>query len=142
MLQRMLHPHRIRLVAGVGELVTPMNPRMSIGMDGPGFHLARNGIGELKQSGSLLRVMMGESEGSAWVNPTLDLLSHLTAGWKQNRVEVLQRMFDGQDPLAIAGAMKITRAAVYKNIQAGALNTIRTLCGEIVRTINGQLKRR
>src|SRR5213596_480360 len=81
MLQRMLHPHRIRLVAGVGELVTPMNPRMSIGMDGPGFHLARNGIGELKQSGSLLRVMMGESEGSAWVNPTLDLLSHLTAGW-------------------------------------------------------------
>jgi hypothetical protein len=140
MLQRMLHPHRIRLVIGVGALTTPLNPRMSIGMDGPVFHLARQGMGELKQSGSLLRVMMAGADGTAWINPTLDLLSHLTIGWKQNRLEVLQRMLDGEDPQAIAHAMKLTPAAVYKNIQAGALNTILTLCGEITRAIEGRLK--
>ncbi len=140
LLQRMLCPHRIRFAIGVGALTTPLNPRMSIGMDGPAFHLARQGMEELKQSGSLLRVTMAGDERSAWVNPTLDLLSRMTAGWKQNRVEVLQRMLDGEDVQAMAHAMKITPAAVYKNIQAGALNTILTLCGEIARTIDSRQK--
>jgi hypothetical protein len=40
----------------------------------------------------------------------------------------------------IAHAMKLSPAAVYKNIQAGALNTVRTLSGEIVRAIEGRPK--
>jgi hypothetical protein len=36
--------------------------------------------------------------------------------------------------------MKLSPAAVYKNIQAGALNTVRTLSGEIVRAIEGRPK--
>src|SRR6266540_3458015 len=65
-LQRMLCPHRIRFAIGVGVLTTPLNHRMSIGMDGPAFHLARRGMEELKQSGSLLRVVMPGDEGATW----------------------------------------------------------------------------
>jgi len=139
-LQRMLCPNRIRFAIGIGTLTTPLNARMAIGMDGPAFHVARKGMEEMKQSGGLLRVMPDDGAGAAWVNPTLDLLSHVTVGWKQNRVEVLQRLLDGEDPQAIARAMKLTPAAVYKNIQAGGLSTIQTLSGEMVRTINGTLK--
>jgi hypothetical protein len=139
MLQKTLHPHRIRFVIGVGELTTPLNPRMSIGMDGPVFHLARQGMGELKQSGSLLRVMMAGVDEAGWINPALDLLSHTTDGWHLNRLEVLQRLLDGEDPKTIAQAMELTPAAIYKNIQAGALNTILTLCGEVSRALEGRL---
>jgi hypothetical protein len=140
MLQKTLYPRRIRFVIGVGELNTPLNPRMSIGMDGPVFHLARQGMEELKQSGSLLRVMMAGAEGTAWINPALDLLSHTANGWNRNRLEVLQRLLDGEDPQAIARTMELTPAAIYKNIQAGALNTILALCGEVSRALEARLK--
>jgi hypothetical protein len=139
-LQRALYPHRIRFVVGVGELTTPLNPRMSIGMDGPAFHHARQGLDDLKASGSMLRVMLPDPRGAEWVNPALDLLSHSTLGWRKNRLEVLQRMLDGQDPQETARAMKLTPAAVYKNIQAGALGTIVTLSREVARTIDARLK--
>ncbi len=140
MLQRLLYPHRLRVAVGVGRLSTRVNKRMSIGMDGPAFHLARQGIIEAKQSGVLLRVMMEHKRDCGWIAPALELLSHMVLDWKKNRLEILQRLLDGEDPRTVAQAMKITGTAVYKNIQAGALNSVRSLCAEVVQAIETERK--
>ena len=140
MLQRSLYPNRIRLVAGIGKLSTRINPRMSIGMDGPAFHRARAGILEAKQSGVLLRAVAEGTDSLGWIEPSMDLLSHVIMGWKRNRLEIMQRLLDGEETGAIARAMKLTPAGVYKNIQAGALNTVRELCAEMTRTLESRRK--
>lgn len=111
-------------------------------MDGPAFHLARQGIIDAKQAGVLLRVRTQGEGAPGWLEPTLDLLSHVVLDWKKNRLEIMQRLLEGQDARGIAGAMKITGTAVYKNIQAGALNTVRDLCGEIARAVEVERKSR
>jgi hypothetical protein len=138
-IQLALHPHKARFAVGVAELATPINPRRAIGMDGPAFYLARTGINELKQSSSLFRILFKNSEGRTWINPALELVSHLEAGWTKNRFHILHRLFPGRDVKAIARELKLTPAAVYKNIQAGALNTIVQLDEEICGSINAGL---
>ena len=36
-----LHPQQLRISVAIGPITTSLNPRQSIGMDGPAFHLAR-----------------------------------------------------------------------------------------------------
>ena len=44
-----LLPQRIRLSIGVGHLTTKFNRHQAIGMDGPAFHVAREGIDLLRE---------------------------------------------------------------------------------------------
>lgn len=138
--QRLLYPVRVRFSVGVGTLSTKINPRLSIGMDGPAFHLARKGLEEAKSTSALLRVSLEHEGPTTWMGPALDLLSHTVRGWKRNRLEVLQRMFNGQDTRAIAAAMEISSTAVYKNVQAGALGVVRDLCSEVTAAVRRDLE--
>jgi len=43
------HPHQVRFSYGVGTMDTDINTDQAIGMDGPAFHRARDGIEALKE---------------------------------------------------------------------------------------------
>jgi hypothetical protein len=138
-LQSAIYPTKARFSVGVGSLTTPINPDRAIGMDGPAFHLAREGITELKRVPSLFRVMISDSAPTSWINPALDLISHVQANWRKTRLQILYGLLLKANVKAIADQVRLTPAAVYKNIQAGALDTIALLYQRVCDAVNSAL---
>jgi hypothetical protein len=137
-----LHPVKARFSVGIGSLSTPVNPERAIGMDGPAFHAARAGLTELKRTDSLFRITDSTGAVPPWINLALDLISHLSRSWKKSRLFIFQRLLQEQEAKAIATAAGLSAAAVYKNIQHGALLTVQPLLGEISLWVNNRLDER
>jgi len=133
-----VYPVKVRFSVGIGLLSTPINRQQAIGMDGPAFHAARTGLTELKASHYALRISEPDATVPPWINLTLDLISHANASWKQNRLSVFQKLLEGREPKVIAEDIGITTAAVYKNMQSGALGTTKSLLHEIADWINSR----
>ncbi len=142
-LQGCIYPERARFSIGVGLLNTPLNRKAALGMDGPVFHGARDGIVEMKDAkGSTLFRVFGEEAGEGVaVNDVLDLISHSCRNWDRNRFDVQWMYMVGRRALDIARALKITDSAVYNNIQAGGLQTISALLKAISNSINQTVAR-
>ncbi len=133
-------PIKIRFSIGVGEITTPINKKQAIGMDGPAFYFAREGMEELKETNNLF-ILKGEGiSNSELLNQILFLLSHQINGWKQTRYKIITSLYEGISVKEMADRLGITDKAVYKNIDAGALQNIKRLTDEISRQINDVIK--
>ncbi len=120
-----MEPVRVRFSFGIGRLETPINPKEAIGMDGPAFHRARQGINDLKETSDLFTISGDRKHGCiALMKPTLALISHLTESWKPNRWQILLRLYEEISVKEVAEELKISDSAVYKNIESGDLRTI------------------
>jgi hypothetical protein len=131
-----VYPLRVRFSVGVGELNTRVNRKRAIGMDGPAFYAARAGVTEMKTSGAIFHVTREGEEIARWINLSLDLISHFTGKWKKNRLYILHRLLAGDKPRGIAQKASLTRTGVYKNIQAGTLDTVVSIFKEIETSID------
>jgi len=141
-----VHPVQVRFAVGVGELATGLNRKQALGMDGPAFHRARAAIEELKKSGYFLRLQgapADESGADPWrlINHSLNLVSHRVDAWSRNRLRILQGLLAGKSVGALEKALRISNVAVYKNINAGALDEVRGLCEDITAFLNRELKK-
>jgi hypothetical protein len=74
------------------------------------------------------------------IKQNLFLLSHLSAGWKESRFKILSLLYDDLPVYQIAKKMKISDKAVYKNIDAGALNNIISITKIISTEMNNLIK--
>jgi hypothetical protein len=134
------HPAQIRVSIGVGGLTTSVNPKQALGMDGPAFYAARESLTRMKKRPGLLRIT-GEAPG-AWnlANRGLSLVTRQVRGWERNRLVVLAALLRGDDVPKIASALGISKVAVYKNINAAALDDVVGLCQELTGALNGALR--
>jgi len=139
--QAALHPLPLRFGIGWGALTTALNTRQAIGMDGPAFHNARAALEHLKADHGCFRVQGPDTGGRAskLINPSLDLVAHEMRGWKQRRFDILCRLKSGQKYNEIADALGISSSAFYKNVEAGALDTIIAISNIVVGFINQKL---
>jgi hypothetical protein len=137
-----IYPVKVRFSIGVGEITTRINTRQSLGMDGPAFHNARNGLTRLKNSDYLLDISADNNEIDSLLKDTVHLVSHFIHRWKRNRLEILTLLLDGLTPKQISKKVDLTDKAVYKNISAGALYVIISLLTEIEKQLNKMLKTR
>jgi hypothetical protein len=135
-----VYPHRMRFSYGVGKLVTPINPDQAIGMDGPAFYHARDGIDRLKKEKRLFHVAGDHLPRPELLNHALYLIAHNMAGWNETRWKTLPLLYDGLSPQEIAGHMNLTDQAIYKTIRSGALYEIIALFSEIEAAINDGLR--
>lgn len=133
-------PVKVRFSLGIGGINTPINKIQAIGMDGPSFYNARNGLNELKQTSFLFNVVHDDEKKIILIKQNLFLLSHLSSGWKETRYKILSFLYDRLSVSQIAGKMKISDKAVYKNIDAGALMNIISITKIISMEINNLLK--
>lgn len=145
-IMRRLHPVRVRFAIGLGAIATPINRQRALGMDGPAFHRAREAMTELKNTPYRVRIR-GESAGperdDPWtlLNHLFNFVTHQLAGWKPTRLRVLQGLLQGDSVSELAKELRISKVAVYKNINAAALDEVRGLCSEVTRLLNRKLKR-
>lgn len=134
-------PVQARFALSVGEIVTPINPTQSIGMDGPAFHRARALLDQLKTSRRLLGVSGGTDE---WTLPSaaLAVLSGQVEGWRANRLRLFAKILAGEPAGELAKRTGITPRAVNKNIRAADLDEWQRILDEITRLLNAELKSR
>lgn len=136
-----LHPVHARICISPGLITTPLNRRQSIGMDGPAFHSARDGINLLKKEESLLRVNLSDPATERALNASLALVSREMESWNSNRFQILQKLGMGHDVNRIASDLGLSDVAVYKNRNAGALDVILDLMSGTADMIDAEITR-
>ncbi len=137
-----LYPVKIRFSIGVGEITTAINRKQALGMDGPGFYLARDGMDELKKMAYKINLKTNKSDDISLHRKSLFLLSHMMEGWKKSRLELLTYLYEGFDVNKISKKIKISDKAVYKNIDVGALDLFMDITGIVEEKINLLLKQK
>lgn len=135
-----IEPVQARFALAVGEIVTPINPAQSIGMDGPAFHRARALLEQLKADRRLLGVTGDGAEGWTLPAAALAVLSGQMEGWRANRMEIFARILAGEAAGELAKRTGITSRAVNKNIRAADLDEWKRILDEITRLLNKDLK--
>jgi hypothetical protein len=136
-----LHPVVVRFSLGVGDIATPINNEQAIGMDGPAFHEAREGIDIMKESGKLVNIRVEDEDDLTLkiINGSLQLLSKQIRSWNKKRITILHMLKEGYDYKAITKELDISRAAFYKNKEAGLLDVVDELSNNIAKVINQKL---
>jgi len=137
-----IYPEKVRFSIGLGEITTALNPVQAIGMDGPAFYNARKGLDEIKQTYFQFNITGNERTNLELIKQSLFLLSHISYNWKETRLIILSMMYDNFSVNEIAKKIKITDKAVYKNIDAGALQTVIKLTAELSKNINSIIMKR
>jgi len=137
-----IYPEKVRFSIGLGEITTALNPVQAIGMDGPAFYNARKGLDEIKQTYFQFNITGNERTNLELIKQSLFLLSHISYNWKETRLIILSMMYDNFSVNEIAKKIKITDKAVYKNIDAGALQTVIKLTAELSKSINSIIMKR
>jgi hypothetical protein len=131
-----LYPEQIRFSIGVGTIDTPINKQQAIGMDGPAFYMARQGIEQLKSSGYLFITNGLHAEQQAIVNHSLFLVSHQVSKWKQSRLKVFQLLQQSLSVADMTRKLDLSDKAIYKTIDQGELKVVQQLFLDIEKIIN------
>lgn len=118
-----LHPTRVRYSIALGELVTPVNEKEALGMDGPVFHIARDELSRAKKLKTMFRIG-GSISNLKLINDMMMLISHLAREWNSNRLAIEADLSVGKPVKEISKRLGISESAVYKNINAAALDSI------------------
>ncbi|PWN06160.1 SatD family protein [Rhodohalobacter mucosus] len=131
-----IHPVMVRWAIGTGGIDTPVNKTRSIGMDGPAFHRARNGIEVLKKEKQLFRVETGHTLYDSLANSSFKLLTADLRSWRLNRFLIMERLCSGMEVRQIAAELNLSDVAVYKNIHAGNLEAVLEFTSGIANLLN------
>jgi hypothetical protein len=134
-----VYPVKIRYSFGIGEIHTPINHKIALGMDGPAFYNARKGINKLKNSGDLYSFEGLSTPQSKLIQESLSLFSYTCKNWTQNRLRVFSSINKKDDIQKIAEELQVTERAIYKNIAMGNLQNVYRLLNEITLLVNKEL---
>jgi len=135
-----IHPVKMRFSYGVGTLIKPINPEQAVEMDGPAFYRARDGVNSLKETGYLFTVVGEDVPRVDLVREVLNLVSHEMEEWNENRLRTLAMRQEGVAVKEIADELGISDKAVYKTIDAGALDVIMRVFDEIESAVETSLR--
>ncbi len=135
-----LYPESVRFSIGIGELTTKINKNQALGMDGPAFHFAREGLEELKGTSGLFNIKSENEKEILLIKKILPLISQNMIKWKLTRIKIFNLLIEGRTVKEISKKLHITDKAVYKHIDAGALNIIIDILNRITFEINSSLK--
>jgi hypothetical protein len=113
-----LFPVRIRFTVSYGTISTEINTKEAIGMDGPAFYSAREGMEYLKKKTnySIIQLYGLTGEHMDTINSGLNLCMSLMAEWKQNTLLVFHELTNGKSVNEIAAKLHITNRGVYKTL--------------------------
>lgn len=139
-IQAAVHPVMVRFSLGVGELTTSINPDQALGMDGPAFHRARDGIDLMKAEADRLFHVSGlPADCAALCNASLGLISHSFGKWQTRRFRILAALQANVPVPDIARQLGVSEQAVYKNVTDGRLKDVLATFAAVGRLMNRAL---
>lgn len=123
-----IYPNKIRISIGIGKISTEINKVNAIGMDGPAFYAARDGLMSLKKikQNTIKITKYGQASTiDKFINQNLVLIFNNMESWKLNTLKIFNKLLSEEsDILKIAKELNITERAVYNNIKDKHLNDI------------------
>jgi hypothetical protein len=138
-----VHPLRLRLALGVGEITTAINDEHAIGMDGPAFHAAREVMDQLKpHDDTLVQTSVHQPGNGAAVdllNRALSVVAELTRTWKQNTWAITRDEMAGKTVEETADKLSITTRAVYKNMRTNGVRSVIALFEGAAKLLNTEV---
>ena len=115
----------MRFCIGIGEITTRLNKRAAIGMDGPAFYCAREGIDALKKDAKSTLAVQGEQGIDVTLEDSaLKLIDFEMSAWRTTRFQVFLALLSGTPVKSISKQLGLSQVAVYKNISEGRLHLI------------------
>lgn len=141
MIMTKLYPVKVRFSLGIGSIDTPVNKEQAIGMDGPAFHEAREGIEILKDNEFLVNIRIeGEDNPSLRIiNNSLALLGRQMRSWNKNRLKILYMLKQGHDYKSVIKKLDISQSTFYKNREAGMLDEIMDFSDNLAEILNQKI---
>lgn len=116
-----VYPLKIRIAIGYADIVTEINKEKAIGMDGPAFYDAREGINVLKDHNSSIIQFYGELKERELINSSLKLSMSLMANWKRNTLFIFNELLNNSSVKDIIPKLDISERGVYKIINTNNL---------------------
>ncbi|WP_037571360.1 SatD family protein [Spirochaeta cellobiosiphila] len=117
-----LYPYQVRVAIGRDEILTEINEIESIGMDGPAFYLARDGLeGMKKEKMNLLQFYERKGDGLLFINESLKLVMSFMNDWKPNTMHIFQNLIEEKAVKVIADEINISERGVYKIMETQKL---------------------
>jgi len=110
-----IHPIEQRVGIGIGSLDTKLEP-VSIGMDGPCFHRARDAIERAKSFETLIEVESGRATESFQIYSLL--YSNLRRRWTPRQRQVFDLAIIGMTGNMIAYQLRITPSAISQHLSS------------------------
>lgn len=131
-----IYPFKVRFAFGIGKLSTDINREKAFRMDGPAFHIARDGILELKKySWNIAQIYSNGFESLDLVNQSLLMLFNFSNNWKLSTIKILNGLLEEKTIEQISVEIKKTERAVYKNIKTNHLRDIVNFLEVLVQTL-------
>ena len=112
-----VYPVLVRFAISWGEITTQVNKTASIGMDGPGFYVAREGMTHLKRLDYSVVQFYGELLPDIdLMNTSLRLCFSVMSNWKENTLRIFNALLNDKPVRIIAPDLNISERGVYKTI--------------------------
>jgi len=120
---------------GIGKIVTDINPKLAIGMDGPAFHFARNAIKQAKKKKPKI-IYKSDSAGMCMINSLNYFIESCTERRTKRQKQVLEYLRQDLTQEAIAHELGIKQQSVSDIIKLSYLSEVE----DAKRTISLYLK--
>ncbi|MBI9108763.1 MAG: hypothetical protein JEZ04_18620 [Spirochaetales bacterium] len=136
-----LYPVRIRFSIGINVLTTELNDKSALGMDGPAFHIARDGIEILKKYDfSIIQIYDGKNDKFEFVNKSLMLNFLIMASWKENTMKIFEKLSNENKVKDMINEMDISQRGIYKIINTNKLLNYVEYFGSIKKEIKEKIE--
>lgn len=121
-IQVQLFPVRIRFSIGYGEISTNINTEQAIGMDGPMFHYARDGMNDLKNTNySIVSIRAGNENDMERLNSGLALAFAIMSDWKHDTLRIFYELYKDKAVKEILPHFDLSQRGMYKLINRNKL---------------------
>jgi hypothetical protein len=116
-----VYPLKIRFAVGYERIATKINREQSIGMDGPAFYQAREGLNAIKGLDISIIQFYGEIKNSLLINSALKLSMSVMNSWKKNTLFIFNELINASTVKKIAPKLHISERGIYKIIDTNNL---------------------
>lgn len=121
-IQAQLFPVRFRFSISFGKIATKINKKQAIGMDGPVFHNAREGMDRLKKTKYTIVSLHGlAEEKDELINSGLALAWAVMADWKAETFTIFHELYRGKKVREILSHYDLSQRGMYKLINRNKL---------------------
>lgn len=122
-IRREMTPVKLVFGVGIGEVVTDINPRLAIGMDGPAFYFARKAIEQAKKKKPQI-IYKSDFAGMDMINSLNYFIESCTERRTKRQKQVLAYLAQDFTQEAIADKLGIKQQSVSDIISASYLSEV------------------
>lgn len=120
-----MRPIQLRYGIGIGNINTAINSEISIGMDGPAFHMARDALEVCKKNEIRYNFRYKNHDMEQRINILLSWIDASTKNWSDEKRNILSYKEKNYTQMKIAQLTEMSQPAVSQHLKSPYFDLIR-----------------